>query len=150
MFFSSSPINPYSQNQSTNNTDASTNLLHDAPLVILNLLISTKLNRSNFLAWKSQILLALHGHDLFRYLDEDPPLKNITVEGVEKSNPAYFHWYKQDQLLLTWIRSLLSETILNQVVSVSSSRARLTELCRSLQNTTNGGSSCFDFCQRII
>lgn len=132
--------------------------------MILHLPISTKLTRANFLAWKSQILPALHGHGLYQYLVDSPPAPNLTVDGVQSANPAYFRWYKQDQLLLSWIRSSLSESILNQVVSCTtsaaiwsqlqhsfsaSSRARLTELRRSLQTTTKGGSSCFDYCQRM-
>lgn len=133
-------------------------------LVVLNIPISTKLTRTNFLTWRCQIKPTLHGHGLFKYLTNDPPSKNVAVDGIESSNPVYFHWYQQDQLLLTWLRSSLSETILNPVVSCTtssqlwqqlrqsfsaSSRARLTELRRSLQTTTKGGSSCLEFCQPI-
>lgn len=89
--------------------------------------------------------------------------KTLLLQGFSR-DPAYFHWYQQDQLLLTWLQCSLSETILNQTVSCTtsarlwqllqqsfsaSSHARLIKLCCSLQNTTKGSSSCLKLCQRM-
>lgn len=133
-------------------------------VVVLHLPISTKLTRSNFLAWKAQILPTLHGHGIYHYLTDDPPSRLLTVAGQTQTNPLYSHWHRQDQLLLSWLLSSLTESILGQVVSCqtsaelwrllqrtfsASSQARLSELRRSLQTATKGGSSCANFCQRI-
>lgn len=134
------------------------------PIVVLTIPISTKLNRSNFLAWKSQITLALHGHDLFHFLTDDPPAEKLSVNGVLTTNPKFSHWRRQDQLILTWLRSSLSDTILGQVVSCdtsadlwkalqqsfsATSRARLSQLRRSFQTTTKGGLTCVEYCQKL-
>jgi len=133
-------------------------------IVILNIPISTKLNRNNFLSWKSQITPALHGYGLYHFLTDIAPEEKVTVEGVQQSNPCFSHWHRQDQLILSWLRSTLSDTILSQVVSCdtsaalwkslqqsfsATSRACLSELRRSLQTTTKGGLSCADYCQKI-
>jgi hypothetical protein len=39
--------------------------------------ISTKLNHSNFLTWKSQIEPVVHGFKLTKFLEEAPPERHI-------------------------------------------------------------------------
>ena len=73
---------------SPNSNSTVTNLPSADQIAFLNLPISTKLSRTNFLAWKSQIVLALHDHGLYRYLEEAPPPANITVEGQNQINPS--------------------------------------------------------------
>jgi hypothetical protein len=73
------------------------------PIVILNISISTKLNRNNFLSWKSQITPALHGHALYHFLSEIALEDKVIVEGVQQSNPFFSHWRRQDQLILNWL-----------------------------------------------
>jgi gag-polypeptide of LTR copia-type len=134
------------------------------PIVILNIPISTRLNRNNFLSWKSQIISALHGHGLYHFLIDIAHEENVSVEGVQQSNPFFSRWHRQDQLILSWPRSTLSDTILSQVVSCdtsatlwksllqsfsATSRARLSELRRALQTTTKEGLSCADYCQKM-
>lgn len=129
-------------------------------IVILNIPISTKLTRTNYLSWKSQIEPILHGHNLHRFLSAPPLSPTITIGSQTFQNPDY----QQDQLLLGWIRSSLFDTLLSQVLSCSSSaalwenlrhsfsstsRARLSELRRFLQTTVKGGSSCRDFLSKI-
>lgn len=87
------------------------------PLVILHLPVSTRLTRTNFLAWKSQIIPLLHGHKLQKYLISSPPPDSIVLDGKSVTNPAHDHWCQQDQLILAWLRSSLSESILGEVVS---------------------------------
>jgi gag-polypeptide of LTR copia-type len=147
------------------NSDSNMTTITSAePLVIINTPIATKLHRSNYLAWKSQIIPALHGHDLYRFLEDTPPSSHLTIAGIQQPNLVFSTWRRQDQLLLTWLRSSLSDTILGQVVSCNTSselwqllqqtfsatsRARRAELRRSLQNVTKGGQNCSDYCQQI-
>lgn len=159
---SSSQINPLPNSASTVTLASSSSIPYR--LVVLNIPISIKLTRGNFLTWRCQIEPALHGHGLYCFLTEDPPSITLTTDGVQSTNPAFSHWYQQDQLLLTWLRSSLSETILNQTASCATSsqlwrllqqsfsatsRARRTELRRALKTTTKGGSTCLEFCQRL-
>lgn len=131
------------------------------PIIPLNYPISTKLNQNNYLTWKSQIQPIIHGFNLTRFLDEPPPVRTIpNSAGVMVNNPAFHLWDRQDQLLIGWIRSSLTETIQGQVSSCSTtgelwsslkqtysatSRAHLTNLHRQIQTTTKGSSSCSDY-----
>ncbi|KAJ1692595.1 hypothetical protein LUZ63_009293 [Rhynchospora breviuscula] len=152
---SSSPLNSISQS-TTSSTDS---------LVLLNLPIATKLNRSNFLSWQSQIVPLLHGYDLFRFVEAPhPPDPTISSDNVTQLNPAFLAWRKQDQLLLGWLRSSLTEPLLAQVVSCNTaaelwallhrtfsatSQARLIELQQRLQGISKGGSTCAEYLQQI-
>lgn len=137
---------------------------HNESIVLLNLPVSSKLNRSNFLTWKSQILPLLYGHRLKKYLVSPPPTSTVIIDGLSQTNLAYDHWCQQDQLILAWIYSSLSEAILGEVVFcsttaelwsdlvqtfLSSSCASRLELHRSLQTTTKGSSSCIDFFKKM-
>jgi gag-polypeptide of LTR copia-type len=159
---SESNLNPNTSSPNLNSN--MTSLTSSETLVVINTPIATKLHRNNFLAWKSQIVSALHGHDLYRFLENTTPDAHLTVAGQQLSNPASSFWRRQDQLLLTWLRSSLTDTILAQVVSCTTSaelwqllqqtfsatsRARRAELRRSFQNVSKGGQSCSDYCQKI-
>lgn len=128
--------------------------------------VSTKLDRQNFLTWKSQIEPIINGFGLSRFLSPDisPPAKDITVDGVSRSNPAYLPWYMQDRFLLGWLRSSVSEGVLSQYVACQSARelwvslhqlysavstARVMDLRRALQTTTRGSQSCGSFFERM-
>ena len=108
------------------------------PLIFLSIPVSTKLNRTNFLAWQSQIVPILHGYGLHKFI----------IEPASDENK---------QLLLRWLRSSLSQTLLGQVLSCTSSfdlwttlqstfsvtsKACLVELRRKLFNTTKKGMNC--------
>lgn len=155
---------PNSNNFSTVSTPATSN---DA-IILLNLPIATKLTKNNYPAWQSQIILILHGYGLYRYLVSLPPSHTVTTTIGDHStshlNNAYLSWHKQDQLLLGWLRSSLSEQILVEVVSSknskelwqmlqgsfsATSRARQSELHRRLQTITKEGLNCSDYLYRI-
>ncbi|KAL5704422.1 hypothetical protein ACHQM5_022856 [Ranunculus cassubicifolius] len=92
-------------------------------------LISVKLDTSNYLIWLTQFKPLLKGYDLEGYVDgtlECPP-RILTAASAENAasatiNPEYVAWQKQDQILLGWLLSSLSETVLAQVVGLSTSR----------------------------
>ncbi|KAJ3705170.1 hypothetical protein LUZ61_008875 [Rhynchospora tenuis] len=127
--------------------------------------ISTKLNPNNYLMWKSQITPLLHGHNLNRFIEQPPPAPTtITTDGQLTLNPDYSIWHRQDQLLLGWLRSSLSESIMAQVVScntsmelwsslqltfASASRSRITDLKKQVQFAQRGNRSVTDFVQHI-
>ncbi|MCD7462001.1 hypothetical protein HAX54_047535, partial [Datura stramonium] len=68
------------------------------------------------------ILPALRGHDLEGYIDGSckSPMNFIPNNPNDENsadsilNPAYITWRKQDQLLLHWILSSPTETVLAQ------------------------------------
>jgi gag-polypeptide of LTR copia-type len=133
--------------------------------ILLNLPIATKLNRGNYLTWKSQIEPLLHGYQLYKYITIQSPTPTVTDNaGLLKINPDYIPWHQQDQLILGWLRSSLTEPLQAQIINCATSRelwdylkstfsatsrARLSELRRQLQTTTKGGLSCADFVQKM-
>jgi hypothetical protein len=100
-----------------NSTDTTTFSSID-PIISLTLLVAIELNESNFLTWKSQILLLIYGYDLSKFLESSPLEKNLhTPSGQIELNLSYLSWRQQDQLLLGWLRSSLTESLLTEVVS---------------------------------
>ncbi|KAJ3708372.1 hypothetical protein LUZ61_012077 [Rhynchospora tenuis] len=153
-------------NFAVNPTENSTLPSNTSPMVFLTLPVHTKLSRSNFLAWRSQVEPLLHEYGLISFITSPPPSPSAInpATGQLQMHPDYLCWYKQDQMVLAWLRTSLSEQILAQVVSYSNSfdlwryltqsysatsRARLTELKKKLQSVTKGSGSCEDFIQKI-
>jgi hypothetical protein len=111
---SSSPIN---------STATTLNQFSSYFVISLNLPIAIKLNESNFLTLKSQILPLIHGYDLGFFLNSTPLDTTVrSPNGQIEINLSYLPWHRQDQLLLGWLRSSLTETLLAQVVSLTTTR----------------------------
>lgn len=104
---------------SSSSSDAisSSSRLTDA-VIQITIPLSTKLDQDNFLTWRYQVEPIIHGFDLSHHIDNSPPPeKLLTMEGVSTSNPRFPLWNKQDQFLLTWLRSTISKPILSQYVA---------------------------------
>ncbi|KAL6331208.1 hypothetical protein AAG906_009636 [Vitis piasezkii] len=77
---------------------------------------SVKLDNNNFLIWKQQVVFAIKGYGLQRFvffefaipprflLKEDAQAKNV--------NKAFVEWEQQNQLLLSWMLSSIFEKVL--------------------------------------
>ncbi|KAL5722651.1 hypothetical protein ACHQM5_006144 [Ranunculus cassubicifolius] len=147
-------------------------------------LISVKLDTNNYLIWLTQFKPLLKGYDLEGYVDgtlKCPPrilpAPAVATTGDEaasdgaaagdeaasdgtaaqlKINPDYATWQKQDQILLGWLLSSLSETVLAQVVGLNTSRdvwvalerhysskskSRILHLRRELHNLKKGSKT---------
>jgi Reverse transcriptase (RNA-dependent DNA polymerase)/gag-polypeptide of LTR copia-type/GAG-pre-integrase domain len=129
--------------------------------------IHTSLNQDNFLLWKSQVVPVLRGHGLLGFLDGSrlaPPPHLTTTQGVSQPNPAFESWIQQDQLILAWIFSSISPSVLNQVVRCetsaqvwstlnqfysSQSIAKTLDLKLQLQTTKKGGNTCSQYLQQM-
>ncbi|KAF7834709.1 retrovirus-related Pol polyprotein from transposon TNT 1-94 [Senna tora] len=78
-----------------------------------------KLDEKNYLLWKQQILAAIQGHDLEEYIagkDSIPKKFSFTEDELaEKLDPNYVKWKKQDKLILSWLLSFMTETMLTKV-----------------------------------
>ncbi|KAH9696661.1 retrovirus-related pol polyprotein from transposon RE2 [Citrus sinensis] len=88
-----------------------------------------KLDRSNFLIWRKQVLTSIRGNRLEDFISENQiiPEQHIiqtTVDGsVQKvDNPAYINWRAQDQILLGWLLSSVNEDILSSILNCDNSR----------------------------
>ncbi|KAF8402888.1 hypothetical protein HHK36_010980 [Tetracentron sinense] len=121
-----------------------------------------KLDRQNFLLWRTQFLPILIGYDLEGYVDGTITAPPRTLSDGS-TNPAYTSWRKQDQVLLGWLLSSISETVLPQVVGLASSRAvwvmlenqfasrsraRIMQIRRELQTMRKGNLTMVDYFQK--
>ena len=94
-----------------------------------------KLDRSNYMIWKSQILSSVRANGLEDLLDgsktsPDQFLQSETesISGDAELNPAYTTWKRKDQLLLSWLMSSISIEILSLVVNFETSLELWTSL----------------------
>ena len=135
-------------------------------------IVTVKLNNDNFLLWKAQLVSYFKGQELFRYIDGSitKPPKFISVTHPETSvvserlNPAYSHWVRQDNLILSTLMTSLSESVLAQVVNYttsmavwnalddtfsSRSRARILQIRTQLATAMKGSKSATEYFQFI-
>lgn len=125
-----------------------------------NQLVSIRLNENNYLIWKQQVLTAIKGYGLEKFLSNEGflPEEFIVDDQSQQQiqNPEFLAWQRQDQLVASWILSSLSENILVMMVGLttskdiwesletsfaSQSRARLMQYKLQLQ-TIKKGSQC--------
>ena len=91
--------------------------------------ISVKLDKENYLIWRSQIFPAIRGHNLQGLVlgtKTCPPEFLTVVDEAGKSkaipNPEYENWNREDQLLLSWLLSTLTTSNLRSVTRIGTSR----------------------------
>uniref|UniRef100_A0A803Q8D0 Integrase catalytic domain-containing protein n=1 Tax=Cannabis sativa TaxID=3483 RepID=A0A803Q8D0_CANSA len=124
--------------------------------------LTIKLDRNNFLSWKSQVIPTVIGHDLDEILFTDtPPPQNLVNRTV---NSEYTQWKKKDQLLLSWLRSSMSEVILASVANHTSfhslwraleqkfssqTKARLLQLKGQFSHVHKGNLSIFEYVEKV-
>ena len=97
-----------------------------------------KLDRSNYLIWKSQILSSVRANELESLLDgsricpdqflsstqgNSDAMFNASASSTitSQENPEFHVWKKQDQMLLSWLLSSISIEILSLVVNSKTS-----------------------------
>ncbi|KAL9447356.1 hypothetical protein AB3S75_014926 [Citrus x aurantiifolia] len=109
------------RNQTTNNTNQSTQINFSFTNPI-------KLDRSNYLLWRSQVLASIRSNRLEDFVTgaKSVPDKCLLLTEADGStqqieNPEYQIWRSQDQTLLGWLLSSLSEGILSLVINCESS-----------------------------
>jgi hypothetical protein len=104
---------------SPNSNSSSISTITPDPVVIISIPIAMKLTTSNYLAWQAQVLPIIHGYNLSKFIESPPPSSTSSTTGQLEVNPEYLHWHRQDQLLLGWLRSSLTDSVQAQVVSAS-------------------------------
>ncbi|KAK6139417.1 hypothetical protein DH2020_026842 [Rehmannia glutinosa] len=101
----------------------------------LHQLVSVKLDESNFLIWKQQILTAIKGYGLEGFIDGTNPAPERLIE--DAINLVFLAWQRQDQLLASWILSSLSDGTLILTVGLSSSKEIWDALEQNFASQTN-------------
>ncbi|KAL5794665.1 hypothetical protein ACOSP7_003259 [Xanthoceras sorbifolium] len=141
----------------------------------LNSNVPMKLDKSNYIYWKTQVMPAIGALDLEDYISGSAVIPepyidvHTDIEGertlIQKQvNPAYSHWKKTDQILLCWLLGTLSQGVLGQVtqcrtslemwsklqrVYSQQSLAKILQLRQQLQNIKKGSDSISDFVLKI-
>ncbi|KAL5768050.1 hypothetical protein ACOSQ2_014833 [Xanthoceras sorbifolium] len=134
-----------------------------------------KLDESNYIYWKTQILPAINALDFESFIDKTktPPSQFVTVQVSDESggirvehhlNPEYQKWKKSDQILLFWLISTLSQKVVGQVTKCKSSleawtklqnlysqksMAKILNLRQQLQTIKKGSHSVSEFVLKI-
>jgi len=151
---------------SLNTSDAATN--GNPPLISPPAINVTKLSKDNYHVWKAQLIPFFRGQGLFGYLDGTIPIPPKEISMAETSsaisNPLCEHWQRQDAIIVAILFSTISENVLIQVVShttsaaiwsalaksfSSQSRAWVIQLRTELINTRKGAQSAHDFFMQV-
>ncbi|RVW50500.1 Retrovirus-related Pol polyprotein from transposon TNT 1-94 [Vitis vinifera] len=130
--------------------------------------LSVKLDNKNFLIWKQQIVSAIRGYGLqkFVFSDDEVPVQFLTREDARsgKATKEFLEWEQQDQLLLSWLLSSVSESILPRLVGcdtssllwgrleqyfASQTRAKAKQFKTQLQHTKKRGSTIDEYLAKI-
>ncbi|KAE8804589.1 Peroxidase 12 [Hordeum vulgare] len=89
-------------------------------------LITARLTNTNYLMWKAQILPPLHISNAVGYVDGSSPapgqLLHADEKGVQAPNPAYADWFRQDQIVLSYLMASLTDDVLQQLPARQSPR----------------------------
>jgi histone deacetylase 1/2 len=85
--------------------------------------VTEKLTKANFALWKLQVLPAIRGAQLVRFIDGTspaPPEEITTGAGTDaktEPNPAYTAWLALDQQVFSYIVASLTKDVLKQVTT---------------------------------
>ncbi|KAH6776917.1 hypothetical protein C2S51_008229 [Perilla frutescens var. frutescens] len=131
-------------------------------------LISIKLDDTNYLLWKQQVMAVIEGFGLEKFLvgEESPPKKFIPGTSSDDviENPEYVSWCKQDRLIVSWLLSSTSESVLVGRVGLTrareiwetiesnyanQSKAKLMQLKFQLQTLKKGNMSMKDYLNKV-
>ncbi|PIA30120.1 hypothetical protein AQUCO_05700086v1 [Aquilegia coerulea] len=101
--------------------------------------VAIKLDRTNYLLWKSQLLPILYGTDMLSMVDGtiSTPQEVVAVNATTVINPKFIEWKKKDQILLSWIHATLTPPVFAQVVGYKTARETWEALDRAYMSQTN-------------
>lgn len=157
-----------SPSQSPSLTSSTFPVVAKTSFISFNQPISVKLDDKNFLIWKQQVLFAIYGHELEKYIEgpDSWPQKFTSTENAQRGgvNAEYKSWKKQDQLLMSWLLSSMTEAMLIRVVGcdmayqvwervqeffASQTRAKIRQFKTELRNTKKGDKTMNDYLLKI-
>ena len=86
-----------------------------------------KLDQSNYLIWRSQVLTSMRGNRLEKFIDETvTPRPSHIAQRIDNElryieNPDLSSWQAQDQVLFGWLLSLMSEGTISLLFNLETS-----------------------------
>ncbi|KAF3774214.1 hypothetical protein EJ110_NYTH53624 [Nymphaea thermarum] len=97
--------------------------------------VTMKLNQTNFLIWKTQLLGLIESQDMTEFIEREtatpePIIKYVKEDGMveECVNPAYQAWRKSDRLLHGWITGTLAEEVMGTIIGLQTSKEEKQEI----------------------
>ncbi|KAL6346953.1 hypothetical protein AAG906_006013 [Vitis piasezkii] len=132
-------------------------------LSMLNYSLPVKLDRTNYILWRSQIDNVIFANGFEDFIDGTSvcPEKELRPGEI---NPAFVAWRRQDRTILSWIYSSLTPGIMAQIIGHNSShsawnalekifsscsRARIMQLRLEFQSTKKGSMSMIDYIMKV-
>ncbi|KAH9666463.1 hypothetical protein KPL70_020649 [Citrus sinensis] len=87
-------------------------------------LVSIKLDNTNFLLWRSQVLPLVRSLGILHHItDAERPAKEILLSDGEKAgNEDFTMWTNNDGLLTSWLLSLMTEEVMSGIVGVENAQ----------------------------
>ncbi|KAF7831318.1 Retrovirus-related Pol polyprotein from transposon TNT 1-94 [Senna tora] len=130
--------------------------------------LSTKLDDLNFLIWRLQVVTIVNGYDLYNFLlgGKHIPSQFLSTEDelLNRPNPDYFNWKRQDQVLMSWMLMSMSDGMVSRMVRcrhshdvwstvatyfANQTQARHRQLSTQLRSTKKGSLSMSDYLLKL-
>lgn len=135
----------------------------------ISLLVSIKLDQSNYELWLAQFLPVLKSNNMFGFVDgtKPCPVQYKLEDDGKLSNiidPAHLEWEQKDQVLLSWINATLTPSVLStmarfstspdvwrslEIWYASQSRTQIMQLKNQIQITKRGHLSIPDYIDKM-
>ncbi|XP_026416881.1 uncharacterized protein LOC113312334 [Papaver somniferum] len=100
-----------------------------SPLKLKTSYISFKLDETNYIQWRRQVLYILRSHDIYSHVDPDvtSPSPFLSSSSAEKPlpNPKYAPWFQIDTSLLSGLQATLTQSVFADIPDFTYAR----ELC---------------------
>lgn len=83
-----------------------------------------KLDEKNYLVWRQQVESAIRGHNLQTFIESSHSPQQFASNVdllVEVVSSTYLQWYRQDQLLFSWLQSTVSDSMMARLVGCTTS-----------------------------
>lgn len=152
-----------SQSSSSSGSAQSSSMVSIPSYQMLNYSLPVKLDRTNYILWRSQIDNVIFANGFEDFIDGTSvcPEKELRPGEI---NPAFVAWRRQDRTILSWIYSSLTPGIMAQIIGHNSShsawnalekifsscsRARIMQLRLEFQSTKKGSMSMIDYIMKV-
>ncbi|RVW21555.1 Retrovirus-related Pol polyprotein from transposon RE1 [Vitis vinifera] len=139
---------------SSTSSPVSLSLIHALPI---------KLDRNNYILWKTQMENVVYANGFEEYIDDTKPCPPQELHTGEL-NPAFVQWRRFDCMVLSWLYSMLTPDIMGQIVGFqtshdawmalhkifsTSSKARILQLRLVFQTAKKGVDPMLEYILKI-
>ncbi|RVW67423.1 Retrovirus-related Pol polyprotein from transposon RE1 [Vitis vinifera] len=129
----------------------------------LNHALPIKLDRNNYILWKTQMENVVYANGFEEYIDGTKPCPPQELHTGEL-NPDFVQWRRFDRMVLNWLYSTLTPDIMGQIVGFqtshdawmalhkifsASSKARILQLRLEFQTTKKGADPMLEYILKI-